>query len=305
MLKIVNRNANTFYLESATYQPHATDIERNEQNGKTQESMYLVVRSLKVNNEKIDYEIQERDILKIGRVKFAVKEIGQLNKMEVDEQTKEEKGHSANSIYTDTNEEEFEEFIQVPAIMEDISAEDPDCKCRFCWASEANAENPLLGTCKCGGSVGRIHLGCLSAWLETRKQSKISTNFSTYFWKAFECEICKSAYPLMMKAQGNTYNLVKYEKPPGDYMVLESLSQEKNNSRIIHIIRPSAGKTVFKLGRGHESDLRINDISVSRCHTKIKFERGKFLLEDNQSKFGTLVLVKQRTPLLPGFNKAV
>ena len=62
---------------------------------------------------------------------------------------------------------------------------------------------------------------------------------------------------------------------------------------------------MFKLGRGHESDLRINDISVSRCHTKIKFERGKFLLEDNQSKFGTLVLVKQRTPLLPGFNKAV
>lgn len=88
-------------------------------------------------------------------------------------------------------------------------------------------------------------------------------------------------------------------------MVLESLSQEKNTSRIIHIIRPSANKTVFKLGRGHESDLRINDISVSRCHTKIKFERGKFLLEDNQSKFGTLVLVKQRTPLLPGFNKAV
>ena len=34
MLKIVNRN-NTFYLESATYQPHHVDIERNEQNGKT------------------------------------------------------------------------------------------------------------------------------------------------------------------------------------------------------------------------------------------------------------------------------
>jgi hypothetical protein len=49
---------------------------------------------------------------------------------------------------------------------------------------------------------------------------------------------------------------------------------------------------VFKLGRGHESDLRINDISVSRCHAKIKLENGKFMLEDNQSKFGTLVLVK-------------
>jgi len=88
-------------------------------------------------------------------------------------------------------------------------------------------------------------------------------------------------------------------------LVLESLSQEKNNSRIIYIIRPSAQKDVFKLGRGHESDLRINDISVSRCHAKIKLENGKFLLEDNQSKFGTLVLVKQRTPLLPNYNKAV
>jgi hypothetical protein len=311
MLKIVNRN-NTFYLESATYQPHHVDIERNEQNGKTQESMYLVVRSLKVNNEKIDYEIQEKDILKIGRVKFAVKEIGKSNQMEVDEPPKEEKGHSANSIFTDTNEEDFEEFIQVPASFTDMSAEDPERKCRFCWASEASHENPLLGTCKCAGSVGQIHYSCLSSWLETRKQSKVSSNFKTFFWKAFECEICKTPYPLQMKAQGggnaglvNTYNLVKYDKPQGDYMVLESLSQEKNNSRIIHIISPTPGKTVFKLGRGHESDLRINDISVSRCHTKIKFERGKFLLEDNQSKFGTLVLVKQRTPLLPGFNKAV
>jgi len=87
--------------------------------------------------------------------------------------------------------------------------------------------------------------------------------------------------------------------------VLESLSQEKNTSRIIHIIKPTTGKSIFKLGRGHESDLRINDISVSRCHAKIKLEKGKFMLEDNTSKFGTLVLVKQRTPLLPLYNKAV
>ena len=103
----------------------------------------------------------------------------------------------------------------------------------------------------------------------------------------------------MMKSKDRIYNLVKYDKPEGDYMVLESLSQEKNTSRIIHIIRPTANKNEFKLGRGHESDLRINDISVSRCHAKIKLVRGKFMLEDNTSKFGTLVLVKQRTPLLP------
>lgn len=59
------------------------------------------------------------------------------------------------------------------------------------------------------------------------------------------------------------------------------------------------------MGRGHESDLRINDISVSRLHAMIKFKDGKFLLEDNLSKFGTLVLVRKSTALEPGFNKAV
>lgn len=95
----------------------------------------------------------------------------------------------------------------------------------------------------------------------------------------------------MMKAHGKQYKFYKYDKPEGTQMVLESLFQDKNNQRIVHIIKPSAQKTVFKLGRGHESDLRINDISVSRCHAMIKLQDGKFLLEDNSSKFGTLVLV--------------
>jgi pSer/pThr/pTyr-binding forkhead associated (FHA) protein len=114
-----------------------------------------------------------------------------------------------------------------------------------------------------------------------------------------------------------TFNLVDYSRPSGDYLVLESLNQEKNTSRIIHIIIPGENKNSFKFGRGHESDLRINDISVSRCHAIIKFKEDqnfttnptaapfKFYLEDNLSKFGTLVLIRKRTPLIPGYNKAV
>lgn len=81
---------------------------------------------------------------------------------------------------------------------------------------------------------------------------------------------------MVIRSQGQTYNLVDYERPEGDYLVLESLNQEKNTSRIIHIIRPNEKKDSFKLGRGHESDLRINDISVSRCHAIVKFKEGKF-----------------------------
>ena len=50
----------------------------------------------------------------------------------------------------------------------------------------------------------------------------------------------------------------------------------------------------FKLGRGHESDVRVSDISVSRCHAILKYDPSdhSYYLEDNLSKFGTLVLAK-------------
>ena len=48
-------------------------------------------------------------------------------------------------------------------------------------------------------------------------------------------------------------------------------------------------KDAIKLGRGHESNIRISDISVSRCHAIIKVIDKRFYIEDNNAKFGTLV----------------
>lgn len=45
----------------------------------------------------------------------------------------------------------------------------------------------------------------------------------------------------------------------------------------------------IKLGRGHECEIRITDISVSRNHACIKNVGNSFYLFDNKSKFGTLV----------------
>jgi pSer/pThr/pTyr-binding forkhead associated (FHA) protein len=59
---------------------------------------------------------------------------------------------------------------------------------------------------------------------------------------------------------------------------------------MVHLLVPSANKCQFVIGRGHDSDMRVSDISVSRCHAVIKYEKGRFQLEDNLSKFGTLVL---------------
>ena len=48
------------------------------------------------------------------------------------------------------------------------------------------------------------------------------------------------------------------------------------------------------LGRGHDSGVRISDISVSRSHAFINNSiSGDFYLEDNNSKFGTLTQLKK------------
>lgn len=50
----------------------------------------------------------------------------------------------------------------------------------------------------------------------------------------------------------------------------------------------------IKVGRGHDSEVRITDISVSRCHALIKkSSKGDYVLEDNNSKFGTLVQIRK------------
>jgi len=70
--------------------------------------------------------------------------------------------------------------------------------------------------------------------------------------------------------------------------------------RGVHIVKMES-KGVVKLGRGHDSDIRITDISVSRCHALIKLEKNSFYIEDNHSKFGTLVHVEKPMPIFGDF----
>lgn len=84
-----------------------------------------------------------------------------------------------------------------------------------------------------------------------------------------------------------------------NYMVLESLNLEKSTSKLVHLLTPKAQTFVYKLGRGNDQDLKLNDISVSRSHAKIVFKDGKFSLFDNISKFGTLVQIQNELELKP------
>ena len=49
----------------------------------------------------------------------------------------------------------------------------------------------------------------------------------------------------------------------------------------------------------HECDIKINDISVSRRHANLKFTGDAFYLDDNNSKFGTLIEISEPVILPP------
>lgn len=63
------------------------------------------------------------------------------------------------------------------------------------------------------------------------------------------------------------------------YIVLESISS--NTSKVVHILNMVEEEQI-SLGRGHDADVRVTDISVSRCHAYIKkSELGFFYIIDN------------------------
>ena len=140
-----------------------------------------------------------------------------------------------------------------------------------------------------------------------RLMKEIGENVTSYFWKKFECEICKYSYPYIFRTEQQLYKLIDIAPPKENsvFILLESQPLEKNTSRTIHMLTVSQNKSEFKLGRGHESEVRINDISVSRCHATIKYKDDGFYIEDQNSKFGTIVLIKERLKLELDKNVAV
>jgi pSer/pThr/pTyr-binding forkhead associated (FHA) protein len=90
---------------------------------------------------------------------------------------------------------------------------------------------------------------------------------------------------------GETFELLPIERPVGDHLMLEGVSDKANNMMVIQNM-PVDG---IRIGRGHECEIRVTDISVSRNHAKIGKNGDDYLIFDNKSKFGTLVREQRLT----------
>jgi hypothetical protein len=130
---------------------------------------------------------------------------------------------------------------------------------------------------------------------------KSSNIVTTYFWKNLECELCKQPYPYETRTLDgrDMLNIIDYTIPNNSqhYLVLESISS--NTSKVIHVVNMQNTIKLF-IGRGHDAHVRVTDISVSRLHAVIiKSTQGYYYLSDNDSKFGTLALVRSPLQMLP------
>ncbi len=150
--------------------------------------------------------------------------------------------------------------------------------------------------------------------MQTQKQEKAPqtgalANVRSFYWKKFECEICKEMFPYTFKIGRSIYKIVDVSEHinnhNNNYILLESMPLDKNHSRNVHLLTVTPQQSEFKLGRGHESQVRINDISVSRCHAIIKCKQDGFYIEDNTSKFGTIILLKDKLRLKAQHTMAV
>jgi predicted component of type VI protein secretion system len=146
-----------------------------------------------------------------------------------------------------------------------------------------------------------VHVKCLQRWLKSKLHIKDSGQSISVYWKTLECELCKTGYPNTFYVKDQKFDIVEIDRPTCAYLMLEVLSKDRTMARGIHIIKME-NKTNIRLGRGHDSDIRITDISVSRCHALIKLDKGKFYLEDNNSKFGTLVNIRKSFPITGMYN---
>ena len=236
------------------------------------------------------YNLKEGDILKIGRILIRIKTI------RFSKNNNKNNSNDNNSIITNFSQNLKE--VQIEKIKKKIETKEntQNKLCRICYGEEENEDNPLLQPCTCSGSMKYIHLNCLKTWISTSVNIKIeSTEYcNIYTYKPAECELCKTTFPDFMRHKGKLYNILDFYNNFSSFLIFECLVSDKTQNKYIYVVNLDIPGNKVNIGRGHNSNILLNDISVSRLHCILDINKStkKLFISDNNSKFGTLILVQ-------------
>eukprot|EP00831_Metopus_contortus_P074983 TRINITY_DN68588_c0_g1_i2.p1 TRINITY_DN68588_c0_g1~~TRINITY_DN68588_c0_g1_i2.p1 ORF type:complete len:140 (-),score=25.15 TRINITY_DN68588_c0_g1_i2:3-422(-) len=84
-------------------------------------------------------------------------------------------------------------------------------------------------------------------------------------------------------------------RPPRSTQGVSSAASDVYKRQVVKGIKDRK----IKIGRSHDCDMKINDSSVSRSHSFLSFNGEHFFIEDNNSKFGTLIKAPRELKLEP------
>lgn len=226
------------------------------------------------------------------------------NDQDVPLNTDEHQGRNIHPVDVEDVDLEFgdgtEHPLQRRTTKVDIGEDEEIPHCRICLVNEMqNPDDPLINPCYCKGSIGLIHIKCLQQWMNSVKKVKYPNDYTIeYSWRLIVCDLCKKQLPSIISFKNKRVNILDFEEPTdnGAFVILESYPKEGTiksyTNKSIYVV-DMTGRSEVKMGRGHEADIRIADISVSRLHAVLKFDpAGNISLHDRSSKFGTLVLLK-------------
>ena len=167
--------------------------------------------------------------------------------------------------------------------------------CRICYGDDTSSDNPLINPCICKGSMKYIHYKCLKNWLNSKIESEMEQSSDNetiiYNTKDLSCELCKAKFPDYVKIKNKLYNISFYKPKFQEFIVFESMKADKNKNKYIYIISLD-NRGCIHIGRSSECELSIPELSISRFHAIIHKNKGELFIEDNKSKFGTLILVQ-------------
>ncbi|CAG9311735.1 unnamed protein product [Blepharisma stoltei] len=298
---VINRNGHNCFL--CDHQPKETNYDSSvpllgvkvhnqefiayQASENSSEKMWLVVKYMKMNGSK-GITLHEGDWLKLGRVRLRVKKIFIYNSAsgennEIQGIPKYLEGLNTECRSVDDGAEENKENTEKAA-------------CRICLFDTSTKEDPLISPCKCSGTMKSVHVNCLKEWLKNKVETRLSEKATSYCWKDLSCELCKNPLPSSILVDGEKVELISMSYPQSSYILFEDYRPESRQSYGIHLVSIPNGQCAV-LGRGHECDIKLSDISVSRTHSRIRFLNNSFILEDKSSKFGTLLQLKRAIQL--------
>jgi hypothetical protein len=320
IFQVNNGNYNTYYLVN----PIPKKLKLTETNFLyINTKMWLVIKKEGEDEDKNcneDYYINLNDILKFGRVKYAVQKI-YLKKEENSINADEPPIPSAELQYNISNlnknkEPTFDFIFEVEKDCYDKGIYEKNANknqidystCDICRENKNNiiendndGDNFLISFCECE----KVHFKCLKKKIKENiiyNERKKQCDY-TILIKKFECPKCKIQYPLHFKLPNDDkiYNFIDIEEPSDcDYIILESIDYKIDESycKSIHIIKFL--KDYITIGRDSENDVIDTDISISRKHAILKYckESGKICIENRSKKFGSLVLIKEPIKVL-------